>query len=239
MLRPLQPIFAVVIRDQSAALHFLTGGFAWLYRSSCFTCSQLLFAAYLTETQERHGPLIGNALESVRRYLFKSHFQFQQARLLHPKLTKLLPTVAQWTRTPDQEAPRHPVRILLLLSRCPHDLYKEIAEALGTLPSARVALYDGAEGASSVVELLTTRNVVATALSSITARFPWSEFDFVVEYEHVAGAAREDLYAGNGRLKQHLAFRSCCDKSAESRVTSQSTRKGLYGLRREGSRQCA
>ena len=149
--------------------------------------------------------MIGGALEPSRRHLFKVQFHFQQARLLHPKLSKLLTTVGQWLQNHPKEGGQ--ARVLLLLNRYPDQLYKEISEALTTLPLLRVGLYSPDRGAD-ILGFLRNHDVAVVTLSTITPEFSWKAFDYVIEYEYRCGVTREDLYAGNSRLKQHLALRS-------------------------------
>lgn len=158
--------------------------------------------AYLSSTHEKYGHLLEGALESTRRYLLETHFTFQQQRLLHPKLSKLLKIVGRWSK--DQET--RSVNSAIITYTYPEKITKEIIETLSGLKGVQATLYKSAMDVNTIEEEGTLAVYVVNGLA-ITEDFPWSRFDFVLDYDLSGEIKREEL-SRSSRLRAYISLKT-------------------------------
>lgn len=128
---------------------------------------------------EKYVDYIGNALESIRRHLFNAHFKFQQNSVLHPKITKVLDTIRQWT-TENQRLSDNS-KVLIIANRHTDQLYKELKEIISSFGGIPVSLFMD----TSDLDGLDSSDVVVASTEAVNGvQFPWCLFSFVIEYEH-------------------------------------------------------
>ena len=153
-------------------------------------------------TQERYGSLLGRALESTRRYLFETHFNFQEGKILHPKLSKLLNIVAQWSKEQDASDERAAIIAFMF----PEKLKNELRETLSGLHGIQVKQY---KSATDLNEFQAEGMLAVYLISAldISEDFPWDSFDFVLDYDPTTSTEREKL-SHSSRLKDYVRLRA-------------------------------
>ena len=153
----------------------------------------IFIAAYLSSTQEKHGRLLGGALESTRRYLFETHFTFQQEKILHPKLTKLLTLVARWSK--EQDLRNTKASCAIITYTFPEKTSKEILETLSGLHGVQATLYKSAAEVNTAQEDKDNVKLDIYVVNglAVTEDFPWASFDFVLDYDPSGTIRREEL----------------------------------------------
>ena len=153
-------------------------------------------------TQERYGSLLGGALESTRRYLFETHFNFQEGKILHPKLLKLLNIVAQWSKEKDVSDER----AAIIAYTFPEKVKNEIRETLSGLHGIQVKLY---KSTTDLNELQAKGMLAVYLIGALDIRedFAWDSFDFVLDYDPTTSIERETL-SRSSRLKDYVRLRT-------------------------------
>ena len=159
--------------------------------------------AYLSSTQEKYGRLLGGALESTRRYLFETHFTFQQQKILHPKLSKLLNIAARWSK----EKETGNVKAAIITYTFPEKTNKEIIETLSGLHGVEVSLYQSATAVDAIEEGDGKLAVYVVNGLAITEDFPWSRFDFMLDYDLSGTMSREEL-SRSSALRAHVSLKT-------------------------------
>ena len=147
--------------------------------------------------------MLGGALESTRRYLLETHLTFQQQKILHPKLSKLLNIVGRWSK--EQETRN--VNSAIITYHFPEKTNKEIMETLSGLHGVQVALYKSAMEVNTIEEEEGNLTVYVVNGLAITEDFPWGRFDFVLEYDLSGEMKREEL-SRSTRLRAHISLKT-------------------------------
>lgn len=159
--------------------------------------------AYLSSTQEKYCHLLGGALESTRRYLLETHFTFQQQKILHPKLSKLLSIVARWSK--EQETAS--ANSAIITYHFPEKINKEIMETLSGLHGVQATLYRPAKKVNTIEEEEGKLAVYVVNGLAVTEDFPWSRFDFVLDYDLNGAMKREELSCSS-RLRAYISLKT-------------------------------
>lgn len=180
----------------------------------------IFIPAYLTSTQEKYGRLLGGALESTRRYLFETHFTFQQQKILHPKHSKLLNIVARWSK--EQETGS--ARAAIITYTFPEKTNQEIIETLSGLQGVESTLYKSATEVNTVEEEGKLSVYVVNGLA-ITEDFPWSIFDFVLDYD-LNGTMEREVLSCSSQLRGHISLKTIARALLDRPVET----KGKYKL---------
>ncbi|KAL9950980.1 hypothetical protein ACROYT_G043564 [Oculina patagonica] len=177
--------------------------------------------AYLSSTQEKYGRLLGGALESTRRYLLETHFTFQQQKILHPKLSKLLNIVARWSKEQETDS----AKAAIITYTFPEKTNKEIIETLSGLHGVQATLYKSATDVDTLEEEGKLYVYVVNGLS-ITEDFPWGIFDFVLDYD-LNGTMEREVLSRSSQLRAHISLktiaRALLDKPLETKGASDTT----------------
>ena len=163
----------------------------------------IFIPAYLSSTQEKSGRLLGGALESTRRYLFETHFTFQQQKILHPKLSKLLNIVARWSK----EKETGKVKAAIITYTFPEKTNEEILETLSGLHGVEVSLYQSATEVDAIGEGDGKLAAYVVNGLAITEDFPWSSFDFVLDYD-LSGTMRREELSRSSTLRAHVSLKT-------------------------------
>lgn len=166
------------------------------------------FSAYLSSTQERYDHLLGGALDSTRRYLLETHFTFQQQKILHPKLSKLLNIVGRWSK--EQETRN--VNSAIITYTFPEKINKEIMDTLSGLHGIQATLYKSAVEVNTIEEEGPNVAVYVVNGLAITEDFPWARFDLVLEYDLSGEMKREEL-SRSTRLRAHINLKTLLAKA--------------------------
>lgn len=161
------------------------------------------FSAYLSSTQERYDHLLEGALDSTRRYLLETHFTFQQQKILHPKLSKLLNIVGRWSK--EQETRN--VNSAIITYTFPEKINKEIMDTLSGLHGIQATLYKSAMKVNTIEEEGPNVAVYVVNGLAITEDFPWARFDLVLEYDLSGEMKREEL-SRSTRLRAHISLKT-------------------------------
>lgn len=146
--------------------------------------------------------MLGGALESTRRYLLETHLTFQQQKILHPKLSKLLNIVGRWRK----ERETGNVNSAIFTYNFPEKINKEIMETLSGLHGVQATLYKSAMEVNAIEEEGNFAVFVVNGLA-ITEDFPWGKFDFVLEYDLSGDMRREEL-SRSTRLRAHISLKT-------------------------------
>ena len=176
--------------------HTLQKKFSYIY------CGVSIFiTAYLTSTQENYNSILEGALESPRRFLLETHLVFQQSKILHPKLSKLLNIVARLSEVVDVS---HKRMAAIITHTFPDKVNVEIEEMMSCLQGVKVNLY------KSVTDLNEFQGDVKLSVYLINALhldedFPWDSFDFVLDYDSNVMNKREGILR-SARLKDYVTF---------------------------------
>lgn len=146
---------------------------------------------------------MGGALESTRRYLFETHFAFQQQNILHPKLSKLVSIVAQWSKEQDTGT----ANAAIIIYTFPEKLTKEITETLSGLHGVQTMLYKTAIEMNTMEEGNGKLIVYVINGLAITEDFPWGRFDYVLDYDLSRSITREEL-SHSTRIKTRIMLKT-------------------------------
>ncbi len=146
--------------------------------------------------------MLGGALESTRIYLLETHFTFQQQKILHPKLFKLLNIVARWSK--EQETGS--AKAAIITYTFPEKTNKEIIETLSGLQGVQATLFKSATEVNTVEDEGKLSVYVVNGLS-ITEDFPWGIFDFVLDYDLNGTMEKEEL-SRSSQLKAHICLKT-------------------------------
>lgn len=159
--------------------------------------------AFFSSINEKYSSLIGGALESTRRYLLETRFAFEQQKIIHPKLSKLLTIVAKWSK--DQEACSANAAIIVYTFH--EKLTKEITETLSGLHGVQTRLFNKDTEINALQE--ENGQLVIYVVNGLAASedFPWASFDFVLDYNPSATVTREEL-SRSTRLKSHVILKT-------------------------------
>ncbi|XP_066015479.1 protein shortage in chiasmata 1 ortholog-like [Pocillopora verrucosa] len=159
--------------------------------------------AFFSSINEKYSSLIGGALESTRRYLFETRFAFEQQKIIHPKLSKLLTIVAKWSK--DQEACSANAAIIVYTFH--EKLTKEITETLSGLHGVQTRLFNKDTEINALQE--ENGQLVIYVVNGLAASedFPWASFDFVLDYNPSGTVTREEL-SRSTRLKSHVILKT-------------------------------
>ena len=159
--------------------------------------------AYFSSINEKYSSFIGGALESTRRYLFETHFAFEQQKIIHPKLSKLLTIVAKWSK--DQEACSANAAIIVYTFH--EKLTKEITETLSGLHGVQTRSFNKGTEINALEE--ENGKLVIYVVNGLAASedFPWASFDFVLDYNLSGTVTREEL-SRSTRLKSHVVLKT-------------------------------
>lgn len=170
--------------------------------------------AFLGSINEEHSSLIRGALESTRRYLVKTHFTFEQQKIIHPKLSKLLSIVAQWSK--DQDA--HSANAAIIVYTFPEKLTKEITEILSGLHGVQTRLFNKDTGINTSREENGQMVIYIVNGLATNEDFPWKRFDFVLDYDLTGTITREEL-SRSTILKSHITLKTMSKIPVEKHST--------------------
>ena len=157
----------------------------------------------MRSTQEKYSHLLGGALESPRRYLLETHFTFQQQKILHPKLSKLLNIVGRWSKEKETTC----VNAAIFTYTFPEKINKEIMETLSGLHGVQATLYKSAMQVDTIEEEQGNLAVYVVNGLAITEDFPWDRFDFLLEYDPSGDMKRDEL-SRSTRLRAHINLKT-------------------------------